>query len=63
MVAKRKSDKVVKVAFRQRMEGIKDDIAAGRITFYNPPQWTDKLLNITAMNCTLLLLAKEAKWN
>ncbi len=60
----RRSDIVVKAAFRQRIQEIKDDIAAGRIKFYNsPPEWTDKLLNITALNCVLLLLTQEAKWN
>ena len=60
----RASDIAVKAAFRQRMQEIKDDIAAGRITFYNsPPEWTEQLLEITALNCVLLLLAQEAKWN
>lgn len=57
-------DAVVEAAFRQRMEEIKDDIAAGRIKFWNsPPEWTEKLLHVTALNCVLLLLAQEAKWN
>lgn len=57
-------DAVVKAAFRQRMEEIKDDIATGRIKFYNsPPEWTEQLLKITSLNCTLLLLAERAKWN
>jgi len=60
----RASDIAVRAAFRQRMQEIKDDIGAGRIKFYNsPPEWTEKLLNITALNCVLLLLAQEAKWN
>lgn len=54
----------VKAAFCQRMQEIKDDIAAGRIKFSNsPPEWTEQLLEITALNCVLLLLAQEAKWN
>ena len=54
----------VRAAFRQRMQEIKDDIAAGRIKFSNsPPEWTEQLLIITALNCVLLLLAQEAKWN
>ncbi len=61
---KRASDAAVRTAFRQRVQEIKDDIAAGRIKFYNsPPEWSEKLLNITALNCVLLLLAQEAKWN
>lgn len=60
----KKGDIVVKVAFRRRMEDIRSDIAAGRIRFYDsPPEWTEKLLSITALNCVLLLLAHEAKWN
>lgn len=59
-----RGDIVVKTAFRLRVEEIKDDIAAGRIKFYNSPlEWTDKLLKITALNCVLLLWAQEAKWN
>lgn len=59
-----KGDIVVKIAFRQRVEEIKADITAGRIRFYNsPPEWTEKLLRITALNCVLLLLAQEAEWN
>ena len=57
------ADVVVKAAFRQRMEEIKDDILAGRIKFYNPPpEWTEELLNVTARNSVLLLLALRAKW-
>lgn len=58
------SSDAAKVAFRQRFEEIKDDIASGRITFYNPlPEWTEKLLNVTALNCALLKICEEAKWN
>ena len=60
----RACDIAVRVAFRQRMQEIKDDISAGRIKFYNsPPEWTEQFLNITAFNCALLLLAQEAKLN
>ena len=46
----RACDIAVRAAFRLRMQEIKDDIAAGRIKFYNsPPEWTEKLLNITAL--------------
>jgi hypothetical protein len=59
-----KSAIVVKIDLRRRLEEIKEDIAAGRITFYNAPEeWTEKLLNTTAFNCVLLKLAQEAKWN
>lgn len=59
-----KSDLAVSASFRLRMEEIKDDIAAGRIKFYNsPPEWTEQLLTITALNCVLLQLAQEARWN
>lgn len=59
-----KGSVVVKAAFRQRMVEIKDDIAAGRIKFWNsPPEWTEKLLEITSLNCALLLLADRARWN
>ena len=58
------SDAAVRAAFRLRMQEIKDDIAAGRIKFYNaPPEWTEQLLKITSLNCALLLLAERAKWN
>ena len=58
------SDTVVRAAFRQRMQETKEDIADGRIKFYNsPPEWTEQLLNLTALNSVLLLLAEEAKWN
>lgn len=58
------SDIVVQAVFRIKFEKIKDDIEAGRIIFYNQPEvWTEKLLNITALNSILLLLAYEAKWN
>ena len=58
------SSDAVKVAFRQRFEEIKDDIASGRLTFYNPPlEWTEKLLNVTALNWVLLKIREEAKWN
>ena len=60
----RACDIAVRAAFRLRMHEIKDDIAAGRIKFSNsPPEWTEQLLEITALNCVLLLLAQEAKWN
>ena len=63
-MARAKADLAVSAAFRHRMEEIKDDIAAGRIKFSNgPPEWTEQLLTITALNCALLLLAQEAKWN
>ena len=56
---------VAKAAFQRRMDEIKDDITAGRIKFYNPPpEWTEGLLKLTALNSVLLLLlAHEAKWN
>ena len=59
-----KADLAVSATFRQRMEEVRDDIAAGRIKFYNgPPEWTEQLLTIMALNCVLLLLAQEARWN
>ena len=59
-----KGDLAVRVSFRHRVEEIKDDIAAGRIKFYNaPPEWTDQLLEVTALNCVLLLLADRSKFN
>ncbi len=58
------SDLVVKASFRQRLGRIKDDIAAGRITFYNSrPEVIEEYLETIALNCTLLVLASEAKWN
>lgn len=64
MNVKSYSSKVVSLIFRRRFEEVKDDIANGRITFYNsPPEWTDKLLNVTALNCTLLQIHEEARWN
>ena len=59
-----KSDLAVSASFRQRMEEVKDDIAAGRIKFNNsPPEWTEQLLSVTALNCVLLLLADRSKLN
>ncbi len=59
-----KSGAVIKVVFQQRFEEIKADIAASRMKFFNPPpEWTEKLLNITALNYVLLLLSDRAKWN
>jgi len=56
--------KAVKIAFRGCFEEIKDDIVNRRLTFYNPPQeWTEKLLNKTALNLVLLRIKNEAKWN
>jgi len=58
------SDIAVRAAFRLRMQEIKDDIAAGRIKFSNsPPEWTEHLLEITALNWVMWVLAQEAKWN
>ena len=58
------SDVVVEAAFRQRMEEIKDDISAGRLTIRNAPEeMSEKMLDMLALNCALLLLAHEAKWN
>ena len=63
-MVKKAGDAVVKAAFRQRVEEIKEDIAAGRITFHNsPPEWTEQLLKITSLNCALLLLAERSRWN
>ena len=57
-------DIAVRAAFRQRMQEIKDDIVTGRIKFYNsPPEWSEQLLELTALSCVLVLLAQEAKWN
>lgn len=58
------SNIVVMTAFRIRFDEVKADIKAGRITFKNsPPEWTEKMLNITALNYVMLLLAEEARWN
>ena len=58
------SSVVVKAEFARSLEETKSDIAAGRITFRNPPlEWTEKMLNITALNCTLLKIREEARWN
>ena len=63
MKALHPSAKAAKAAFRQRFDEIKGDIASGRINFYNTPEWTEKLLNITALNCALVRIHEEAKWN
>jgi len=58
------SQSVVKCAFRQRFDEVRDDLENGRIKFWASPEvWVKKQLDITALNCVLLLLAKEAKWN
>lgn len=62
------TDTVVKAAFKRRIKQVKEAILSGEITFYNVPlvecySWPEKLLNVTALNCTLLLLAERAKWN
>ena len=55
---------VAKAAFRERFIEIKDDIKSGRIKFYNGPEvWTEEMLNITALNCVLLQIREQAKWN
>ena len=54
---------IVKADFKRRMYQVRDDIEMGRLTFHNTPEWTDKLLNITALNLTMLMLAEEARWN
>ena len=55
---------LAKAEFRRRFEEIKDDIANGRITFYNPsPEWTEELLDRTAQICTLCKIQEEARWN
>ena len=56
--------RVAKAAFKRQFLQIKDDIASGRITFRGqPPEWTEKLLNITAFNCAILKIREEARWN
>jgi len=61
---KPRSSVVAEIAFRQRFDEFKDDIANGRLTFrIQPPEWTEQLLNITALSCALLKIAEEAKWN
>lgn len=63
MVA-RAADTIVKAAFKQRFEEIKDGIEAGRIKFYNPPEvWTEKLLDKTALTCAIWLIAERSKRN
>lgn len=58
------SDIAVKAAFQQRMEEIKDDILGGRLTIRNAPaEMSERMLNMLALNCVLLLLAQEVKWN
>ena len=60
----RAPEAVVEAAFRQRFDEIRDDIESGRLNFNNRPEvWTEKLLNMTALNCVLLRIAAEAKWN
>jgi len=60
----RPAEIAAKVAFEKRLDEIKDDIEAGRITFRKQPEvWTKKMLNITALNCVLLMIAAESKWN
>lgn len=59
-----KADEVVRLDFRRRVEEMRQGICSGEVKFFNPPdEWTDKLLNTTALNCTLLLLAELSKWN
>lgn len=58
------SESIVKAIIKRRFDEVKADIKSGRRKFYNsPPEWTEELLNITARNCVLMLLANEAKWN
>jgi len=55
---------IIDTAFKRRIEEIKDDIEAGRITFQSPPPcWTDASLQRMASNLALLIIAKEARWN
>lgn len=58
------AETVVKAVFQQRVEEIKDDILAGRLTIRNAPaEMPGEMLDILALNCVLLLLAEEARWN
>jgi hypothetical protein len=58
------ADAAVKVAFRRRVKQLRGDMLDGNVQFYNPPEvWTDKLLNITSLNGTLINLAHEERWN
>ena len=60
----RPAEIAAKVAFEKRLDEIKDDIEAGRITFRKQPEIrTEKMLNITALKCVLLIIAAESKWN
>jgi len=55
---------VIKETFKRRIHRLRRDILDGRVQFYNPPEvWTDRMLNITSLNGTLINLAREQRWN
>jgi hypothetical protein len=58
------ADVVVEVDLKRRTQRLRRNILDGKVQFYNPPDvWTDKLLNITSLNGTLINLAHEERWN
>jgi hypothetical protein len=50
--------------FKRRFEEMRDDIASGRLTFRNHPQeWTEEMLDMAALRCTLCKIYRVAGWN
>lgn len=56
---------IIREAIRRKQESVKEDIAAGRINLTNEAEveLTDQLLDLIAMNYTVLKLKNEARYN
>lgn len=56
---------IIKEAIRRRKREVKDDIAAGRIDLTNEAEveLTEQLLDLIALNYTLLKLKNDARFN
>ena len=54
---------IVEEALMRKVEEIKDDIESGRITYFICNPVRGRALHQAAVNCALLLIAHEAKWN
>jgi hypothetical protein len=56
---------IIREALKRKKQAIKEDIAAGRIDLTNEAEVeiTDQLLDLIALNYTLLKLKNEARFN
>lgn len=56
---------IIREALKRKKQAVKEDIAAGRIDLTNEAEIeiTDQLLDLIALNYTLLKLKNEARFN